>query len=146
VGNVDGETTLYTLASPRINSVDDHLSSFSIDILRRHWRSIPDLEKRIKAESVQFLTFDSVVRRSSLGVIDMLQIDTEGYDYEIIKMAFSSGYFPPILAFEWQHLKNDEMSACRSDLIEHGYQWLLSKNDVIAIRGSALPGFDVESV
>jgi FkbM family methyltransferase len=134
VGHADGETTLYTLASPRAASVDDHLSSFSIDVLRKHWRSIPDLEQRITTRTVKCLTFHSVVRQSSLQKIDMLQIDTEGYDYEIIKMAFSSGIFPPILAFEWQHLDRQAMWACRCDLIKHGYCWLLSKGDVIAMR------------
>jgi FkbM family methyltransferase len=137
VGHVDGETTLYTLASPRAHSVDDHLSSFSIDVLRKHWRSIPDLEQRITTQIVKCLTFDSVVRQSSLHEIDMLQIDTEGYDYEIIKMAFNAGLFPPILAFEWQHLDRQAMFACRCDLIKHGYRWLLSKGDVIAMKDVA---------
>ena len=136
VGNVDGEATLYVLESPRANSLDDHLSSFSADILRRHWRSVPDLERRIRAERVRCLTFGSVLRRSSLSKIDMLQIDTEGFDYEIIKMAFSAGCFPPILAFEWQHLSEKTMSACESDLREHGYRWLLSRSDAIAVKES----------
>jgi FkbM family methyltransferase len=139
VGEVDGEATLYALASPRANSLDDHLSSFSPDILRRHWRSVPDLEKRIRSEVVQCLTFQSLVRRSSLNAIDMLQIDTEGYDYEIIRMAFSAGCFPPILAFEWQHLNDKAMWACKGDLLKHGYRWLLSRSDVIAVKESALP-------
>jgi FkbM family methyltransferase len=134
VSHVDGETTLYTLTSPRRDSVDDHLSSFSIDILRKHWRSIPDLEQRITSQTVKCLSFHSVVRESSLREIDMLQIDTEGYDYEIIKMAFSAGFVPPILAFEWQHLDRQAMWACRCDLIKHGYSWLLSKGDVIAVK------------
>jgi hypothetical protein len=45
------------------------------------------------------MTFQSLVRRSSLSAIDTSQIDTEGYDYEIIKMAFSAGCVPPFLAF-----------------------------------------------
>lgn len=135
VGHVDGETTLYTLASPR--AIDDHLSSFSIDILRKHWRSIPDLEQRIKTQTVKCLTIESVVRQSSLHEIDMLQIDTEGYDYEIMKLAFRAGLFPPILAFEWQHLDRQAMWACRCDLLKHGYRWLLSKGDVIAIKDVA---------
>jgi FkbM family methyltransferase len=134
VGPVDGEMTLYALASPRSASVDDHLSSFSIDILRKHWRSIPDLEQRITTQAVKCLTLNSVVQQSSLHEIDMLQIDTEGYDYEIIKMAFNAGIFPPILAFEWQHLDKQAMWNCRCDLIKHGYRWLLSKSDVIAVR------------
>jgi FkbM family methyltransferase len=137
VGHVDGEATLYTLASPRADSVDDHLSSFSIDILRKHWRSIPDLQQRITTQTVRCLTFHSILGQSSLQEIDMLQIDTEGFDYEIIKMAFSAGLFPPILAFEWQHLDRQAMWDCRCDLIKHGYCWSLSKGDVIAMKDVA---------
>jgi FkbM family methyltransferase len=137
VGPIDDELKLYTLASPRVHSVDDHLSSFSIDILRKHWRSIPNLERRITTKTVKCLTLRSVIQQSSLHEIDMLQIDTEGYDYEIIKMAFSAGVFPAILAFEWQHLDPPTMRACRCDLIKYGYRWLLSKGDVVAMKEAA---------
>src|SRR5262249_30574421 len=138
VGHVDGEMNLYTLGMPRTDSLDDHLASFSLDVIRRHWRSIPDLDKRIKIEAVPCLTFASVIARSSLNRIDMLQIDTEGYDYEILKMVFAAGYRPPLLAFEWQHLSAREMEECKSDLLTRGYSWLLSKSDVIAVRETAL--------
>jgi len=134
VGPTDGEATLYVFDAPRVKSVDDHLSSFRIEVLQKYWRHMPDSQKRIRPKTVKCLTLKSVIERSGLQRIDMLQIDTEGYDYEIVKMAFALGVFPPILCFEWHHLTPGEKENCRDDLIRHGYRWLLSTADVIATR------------
>ncbi len=134
IGNEDGDCSIYTLRPRSEQSEDDHLSSFSIDVLRKHWRRVPDLDRRIISQSVKTRRLWPLLQELDVSTVDMLQIDAEGFDYEIIKLAFGSGLFPAILAFEWEHLTPATMWECRCDLIKFGYRWVIVKGDVIAAR------------
>lgn len=139
IAEQDGELTLYTVApSPDSGAMDDHLASFSREVLMKHWRRIPNLEKRIATQSVRGVTLQTLLKEYKVDAVDMLQIDTEGFDFEIIKMVLAAGLKPPILAFEWEHLDKQTMWECRSLLIEAGYRWLVVKGDVVAAHGSIL--------
>lgn len=135
----DGEMTLYTLApSDESGSLDDHLASFSREVLMRHWRRVPNLESRIVSQSVRAVTLQTLIEENKVEAVDLLQIDTEGFDYEIIKMAFAAGLKPPMLAFEWEHLDQKAMWECRGMLMDAGYRWLVIKGDVVAAHASLL--------
>jgi len=47
----------------------------------------PNLEKQnmVTTEMVQCITFDALLNRHKVKKIDLLQIDVEGYDYELFK-------------------------------------------------------------
>src|SRR5260370_28265805 len=65
----------------------DALGSFLKDTLisgSKHW--IPDIEDRVSTMEVPCVTFAGLCDRYGVGHIDLVQIDTEGYDYEIIKL------------------------------------------------------------
>lgn len=133
----DGELTLYTLAaSPFGGALEDHLASFSLDVLKRHWRRVPHLESRIVPQPVRAVTLSTLIQQNNLDTVDMLQIDAEGFDYEIVKMAFAAGLRPPVLAFEWEHLNQQAMWDCRCDLVAAGYRWLAVKGDIVAAHES----------
>jgi FkbM family methyltransferase len=134
ISHSDGEAEIYTLQPTSENCTDDILSSLSEDVLRKHWRGVSDLEKRIVTQRVRTRRLASVLRDFNLFQIDMLQVDTEGFDYQIVKMSFSERIYPLILAFEWVNLTQREMWECRCDLITHGYRWLVVKGDVVAVR------------
>lgn len=137
IAEENGQKALYTLApGPAQAPMDDHLASFSLDVLKRHWRRIPDLERRIRMQLVRAMTLKTLIAEYAIDVVDFLQIDTEGFDYEIIKMAFAAGLRPSILAFEWEHLSQALMWDCRCTLINAGYQWLIVKGDVVAAHKS----------
>ena len=105
IGNADGEAVIYALRPVRNAGVyDEHLASFSLETLKKSWRSIPDLDKRIEKHFVKSLTLKSLMRHCNLNEVDMLQVDVEGFDYNIIRAAFEMQLFPKILAFEWSHL------------------------------------------
>ena len=134
VGATDGQAIMYSIDPQGANGFDDHLSSFSLDVLKKHWRHIPDLSERVTTHAVKSLTLSSLMKENEFTDVDMLQIDTEGFDYEVIKMALHCGLFPEIIAFEWEHLGKQAMWDCRCDLIKYGYKWLITKGDVVAVR------------
>lgn len=136
VGLEDGTATLFTIRQDRqpAGLPYDQFASFSRERVEHHWRYIPDVKDLVEPITVPVLTLTSLMDQHHIPRIDLLQIDTEGFDFEIIKMAFASGIRPPILAFEWVNLSQADMWECRTLLIEHGYRWLISMGDVIASR------------
>lgn len=137
VANSDGVMTLYTLASnPDASDRYDLIASFSLDVLKQHWRRIPHLEDRIIAQSVNAVTLETLLNQNNIDEIDLLQIDTEGFDYEVIKMAFAAGLRPPIIAFEWTHLDQTTMWECKRALVERDYSWLSVRGDIVAAHKS----------
>ena len=132
VSKNDGEATIYSLARSDDSRGEDQLASFSLEVLMRHSRHVADLDSRIQATKVRALTLRTLLEENQVAVVDMLQIDTEGFDYEVIQLAFGMGLKPSILAFEWEHLDLKEMWECRRSLVENGYRWLVVKGDVVA--------------
>ena len=104
VSKDDGEATIYSLATVGDGAGQDQLASFSLDVLKRNGRRVPGLGSRIQATKVRALTLRTLLEENGITSVDILQIDTEGYDYELIKVAFGMGLKPSILAFEWEHL------------------------------------------
>jgi FkbM family methyltransferase len=137
IGHEDGEATLYTLKpSPKNGNEDDQYASFLPDLPKKQWRHILDVQSRIVPIKVRTRKLSSLLGELGVGCPDMLQIDAEGFDFEIVKMAFGQRLFPRILAFEWVHLSKADMWAARCELIKYGYRWLRIKVDVVAARQS----------
>lgn len=136
IGPADGEATLYSLRQdgPVDGLPYDQFTSFSRKTVERHWRYIPDIRGRVESIQVKSLTVSSLLEQYRIAHVDLLQVDTEGFDYEILKMAFACGLEPQIVAFEWVNLSQDDMWLCRQDLIKRGYRWLICKGDVIAAK------------
>ena len=70
--------------------------------------------------------------------MNILQIDTEGFDYEIIKSIAFDRYKPDIIIYEYLHLTLYQNFACIEFLQDKGY--LLWKNtdsfDVVALNSA----------
>jgi FkbM family methyltransferase len=65
--------------------------------------------------------------------IDFIQIDTEGFDAEVIKMLDFSYLRPKILKFENVHLSKNEMIDVKNILYRHNYFMFNEGNDSIAV-------------
>lgn len=86
-------------------------------------------------ERVQCLTLEQLLRRHGLEHVDLLQIDTEGYDYEILRTIDFSRLRPPLINYERILLGEDE-PACRRMLTEAGYILLDWGLDTLAVLAS----------
>lgn len=71
-------------------------------------------------EPVTCITFDMLLERHGLTHVDLLQIDTEGYDYEILRTIDFRRVRPSFINYERVLLQDDE-AACRQMLREAGY-------------------------
>lgn len=128
VGPAEGEIPFYYLVEATEEERDalpswyDGVGSFRRDVVLRHADDIPHLTARVVSENVPTLTFDSLCRRHGVGRIDLLLIDTEGYDWEIIQAIDLRRYAPVLLVYEHFHLSPEARRACALHLRRHGYR------------------------
>ena len=62
----------------------DGIGSFSKEAVLNHASLVPDLEDRLTCVKVPCLTFESLCRKHGVDRVDLLLVDTEGYDHEIL--------------------------------------------------------------
>jgi FkbM family methyltransferase len=90
----------------------------------------------IIAEDVDAITLETLFQDYNIKNIDLLQIDTEGFDYAILKMWDFSMFKPKIISFEHglsdKIMTNDQFLELMSIFIEHGYKVVMKEYDCIA--------------
>lgn len=100
---------------------------------------IPDDPAKLMEEvSVPTTTFGKLMAKHDVKKIDILCIDTEGYDYEILKLIDFNTYKPDLVFFEHVHLSDADYSAAVEMLRRQGYRVYFKADDTLAIR-FALP-------
>jgi FkbM family methyltransferase len=109
------------------------IASFDKEHLLSGSKKIPQLEKYIIEESVDCISLDELLVQTKINQISFLQIDTEGYDFEIIKMLDFNQYKPKIIRYECCTLSVDDNQACIDLLAKQGYQFFDEGNDIIAL-------------
>lgn len=84
---------------------------------------------------VRGVTFERLLNDHRVKTISLLQIDTEGFDLEVIRMALESGVLPALINYEFVNLSlADRLESCRL-LAERGYRFLHGRVDALAVRG-----------
>lgn len=79
------------------------------------------IEIDVKCITIEELNYDR---------IDILQSDTEGFDYNVLKIVLSK-YKPYVILFEWNNLPEDELDGVKKLLIN--YDTTFYKQDVLCI-------------
>ncbi|MEY2881385.1 MAG: hypothetical protein RLZZ15_3765 [Verrucomicrobiota bacterium] len=133
----DGTATIFRLAHEPGRTPDwfQQLATFDRDVLLKHAAMIPDLAARIIEEPVPTLTVASLLARHGLARVDLLAIDTEGYDYRILRQFDLGAVRPLVVLFEHQHLAAGEKEAALTTLRAHGYRWFETpENNILAWR------------
>ena len=75
-----------------------------------------------------------VIKKNKFDAVDLLQIDTEGFDAEIIKMFNFDYYHPVLIQYEHIHLSNKQNNETNKLLSSYGYIIIKKKNDTFAIK------------
>jgi FkbM family methyltransferase len=93
------------------------------------------LEKQdmVTTEMVQCVTFDTLLNRHQVKRIDLLQIDVEGYDYELLKLFDFERIKPQLIRYEHKHLSLSDRSCCKKNLKQNGYKILEMEYDTGAV-------------
>lgn len=137
VADADGSLPFYYLAKADdpagLPQWYDALGSFRKDVILSHRTVIPDIEQRLVCKPVPCLTFDSLCRKHGVGHVDLIHIDTEGYDFEVIKLIDFERLKPRLLIFERKHL-GEARATCYAYLRERGFDLIEEGLDAIALN------------
>jgi FkbM family methyltransferase len=130
IADRDGTATLY-IPGAGTASV---LASFDREGLRR--RLGPRVP--IREVPVPALTPATLLARHRVRSIDLLQVDAEGYDFEVIKQFDAAGVRPALIRFEHYHLSRQQRRDCLAFLAARGYRLHRDRTDIIALHADAL--------
>lgn len=102
-----------------------------------HLRSNTPKEDII-SETVEGITFLDLLKLNNVQKIDLLAIDTEGYDYKILKMASEINCKPKIILFEHglrdAIMTSSELSEIIDEWVKIGYKAFIDEYDCILYR------------
>jgi len=80
------------------------LGSLKKQTVDMHGHDVREIKEAIIKEKVNCVTFDTLLKKHNVGYIHILQIDTEGFDFEIIMSINLSNTRPHLIIFEYLHL------------------------------------------
>ncbi len=112
---------------------DVEFASFDRNHLLRHGLA----SQEIVSHEINCLTVDDVLRMANFETVDLLQVDAEGYDYEILKSIDFDRVCPKIVRFEYRHFSDSDLQECLKMLAARGYRFLTEKLDLIAVQTKA---------
>jgi len=110
------------------------LSSLSPDHILRHLSKPVDAAQALEVTQLPALTLHSLCAKYNVSKIDLLQIDAEGYDYEIIKMIDFSALKPSVIRFEHANLSPSHKIDGIELLLSHGYKLVVGRYDITAYQ------------
>ncbi len=108
------------------------LNSFNKDVILKHRHLVKNLDDRVYETKVRCLSFGSILKKYNVTKLDVLSIDTEGYDYKIIRQIDFSKIKPALIHFEHKHLSLADQKNCFSYLETNGYEILNGRFNSLA--------------
>lgn len=109
-------------------------SAYVKDCARQEGVSIPvKIDDRIQATQIKTISPRTLLEKYQVKTIDWLQIDAEGFDFEIIKMFDIATTQPRVIVFEHFQFSDEERKKCFDYLREHAYQLKPYGRDALAI-------------
>lgn len=72
-------------------------------------------------ELVETMSLKTLMERHKVTHVDLLQIDTEGYDFEVLKTFPFNVTKPKVVCFEHCHFTEEDRSASREMMLRNGY-------------------------
>lgn len=132
VASSDGEMIMYRVrpGSRSDTELRGALASFDKTHLLRHAIQESDIEET----RVPALTLKSLLARFGFKKINILQIDTEGFDAEVVKMALALEDTPDCINFEHTNLSLETKESLYDLLTQKGYLFSHDKADTLALH------------
>jgi FkbM family methyltransferase len=138
IAPVDGVANLYTVATGGENNGSaDLLSSFDVGTIKKHVENWPGAV--IQSVEVKTIAPSTLLANHSDGLVDMLVIDTEGYDYEALRIFDIPNLRPRIIQFEHRHLSRRDWESAVDLLVRCDYLVSYNWHNTIACNRNLLP-------
>jgi FkbM family methyltransferase len=132
----DGTTVIHRLPAKTDDSLWlQQLPSLDPDLLQQNARQFGLAEAPIIAETVPSFCVATLLERHHLTALDLLVIDTEGWDWRILRQFDLTILHPKLILYEHQHLSLQEREQAHQFLTQHGYGWAeTEEGDTVAWR------------
>ncbi len=139
IGKERGRAPLYTVKDEHLKTEDarraftggaSFLKGVRLKTLAGKLPGNIDPESYVVSTPVEVMTFEDL----AVERVDFLQIDAEGYDYEILKTVDLRRYRPTIINFESHFLSRGDAEECKALLRAHGYEFFDCGSDTTAYR------------
>jgi FkbM family methyltransferase len=143
IGDRDGVLPFYYLVDAsteeraRLPDWYDGIGSFSRGALLSHSTDIPDVESRLVTADVPTMTFESLCTRHGVRDVDLVLIDTEGYDWEILRSIDFGARTPHLVVYEHYHLAPEDRVVAAAHMERHGYKTMEEGFDTFCLSASA---------
>lgn len=108
----------------------DQLGSFDRNHILKHLDGM--LEPYIISEEIDAVPLQEIFDKHQVKRVDLLHIDTEGYDYKVLSTIDFSVYQPGVILYENAHLSTIEKESAESLLKSHGYTCTYYDGDTLA--------------
>lgn len=137
ISDKDGTSTIYTIDESMKGVLPDwcfQLTSFKKEVLLSHKLYEPKIEHHICEKKIDTYSFNTLLKKYDIKKIDLLHIDTEGFDYEIIKQIDFVLVLPDVVIFENKHLKAEDYRNCIKLFKKLNYNLIAGEYDTICIN------------
>ncbi len=141
IGTEKGSKKFYYVSEEARSELDlpywhDQLGSFDKDHIIRALGE--QMRSFIVEEDIECLPLQDVLDRNGVETIDLVHIDTEGFDYKVLSQIDLKRYKPSVILFEHHLLPDEEFASARKLLRSTGYRTIQYGNDMLAIRRALL--------
>jgi FkbM family methyltransferase len=142
IADRDGELPFFHLreadrAQERLPRWYDGIGSFSREAVLSHRAQIPDIDERLVETRVPALTFDSLLAKHAFERVDLVLIDTEGYDWEVLRTIDLDRQRPALIVYEHFHLDPAVRGEAREHVAAHRYETMEEGFDTFCLDPGA---------
>ena len=104
-------------------------------------RQIDVAESTLTRIEVPAMTLDALLAKHGIEQLDLLQIDTEGFDWEVLQAIDLTRFRPAIIHIETGHLSRDALAKVAAHLTHADYLFYYGgwQGDSVAMRRDVFP-------
>lgn len=135
ITDTPGEKEIYTVNRSAISAGEvpfwcNGISTFNPDGPTISKEGIQD---KVSTEIVKCCTFKDIVNKHQLETIDILQIDVEGFDYEVFQQIWKCGFRPKLINIEIVQMSEEQKNSLQTLLQTNYYQIEIQGDDLVAV-------------
>lgn len=110
------------------------LASFDANHILKHLSTPNTSEDVLEAIQISCMPLSKLLDKHQVNKIDLLQIDAEGYDYQILQMIPFDRIKPRVIRFEHANLCDTDKNAAMHLLLQNCYKLVIGSYDVTAFQ------------
>ncbi len=104
-------------------------------LIKEGFQNKPDYMQYLVTEKVKCVTLEALLQKYNVKHVHLFLIDTEGYDYKIIKQMDFTKIKPNVILYEDMNLTVNDYNDCIRYLRKNGYQLYKEGYNILGLYG-----------